>query len=98
LLQQLCEQDRLVAGWAGDRGPEPSGEAAACLTALLVEESLAAAGALIEDVETVSGVERRRDHGLLTTSPEGSLPTGGVAVRAGPTAGLVLVAAELADG
>jgi len=95
LLQQLGEQDRLVAGRTGDRDAEPPGEAAAGLTALFVEEPLAAAGTFIEDVKPVSVARRRRDHGLLTPSPEGSLPASGVAVRAEPT--LVLVAAELAD-
>ena len=38
-----------------------------------------------------------RVHGPLTASAEGGLPTGGVAVRAGTTGALVLVAAELAD-
>jgi hypothetical protein len=97
LLQQLGEQDGLIAGRTGDGDPEPPGEAAAALTASLVEEPLAAADALVEDVETVSAAWRHRDHGLLTPSPEGSLPAGGGAVRAGPTAALVLLAAELAD-
>jgi hypothetical protein len=33
--------------------PDPSGEPVAAVTALLVEERLAAAGAFLEDVETV---------------------------------------------
>jgi len=69
----------------------------ATLTPLLVEEPLAAAGALVEDVETMSAAWQGRDCGLLTTSPEGSLPASGVAVRPGATAALVLLAAELAD-
>src|SRR5215813_420088 len=97
LLQQLGEQDRPVAARAHDRDAEAPDEPAAALTALLVEEPLATAGAFIEDVEPVNAALRRRGHGSLTPSPEGSLPAGGVAVRAGPTAALVLVAAELAD-
>jgi hypothetical protein len=98
LVQQLGEQDRLVAGGAGDGDAKPSGEPAAALTALLVKEPLAAAGALVEDVEAVDAAWQRGDHRLLTTGSEGGLPAGGVAVRARATAGLVLVAAELADG
>jgi hypothetical protein len=99
LLHQLGEQDRLVAGGAGDRDPEPTDEAATALAALLVEEPLAAAGAFVEDefVETVRATWHRRERGLSTTSPEGGLPAGRVAVQAGATAGLVPVAAELAD-
>jgi hypothetical protein len=97
LLQQLRKQGRLVAGRAGNRDTEASGEAVAALTALLVEEPLAAAAAFVKDVETVAAAWQGRDHGPLTTSPEGALPTGGVAVRPGATAILVLVAAELAD-
>jgi hypothetical protein len=69
----------------------------AAFAELGVEESLTAAGAFIEDIEAVRAAWQWRDDGPLTTSPEGALPTGGVAVRPGATAVLVLVAAELAD-
>jgi hypothetical protein len=97
LLQQLGEQDRLVTDRTGEGDAEPSGEAVAALTALLVEEPLAAVAAFVKDVETVGVAWQGRDHGPLTTSAEGALPTGGVAVRPGATAVLVLVAAEQAD-
>jgi len=53
LLEQLDKQERLVAVRADDRDPQPSGEAAAALAAALVEEPLAAAATLVEDVEGV---------------------------------------------
>ena len=87
----------LVAGGAGDRDPEPSGEATAAPTAALVEEPLAAGAAFVEDIEAVGAVWQRQERGLLTASPEGTLPAGGAAIRAGAVAALVRLATELAD-
>jgi hypothetical protein len=96
LFEQLDEQERLVAARAEDRDSEPSGEALAALTPPFIEEPLAAAAALVEDVEGARARGWRGHHGLPATSAERALPAFVAAVRAGPNA-LVLVAAELAD-
>jgi len=80
LFEQLEERDRLVAARTDDREPEPSAEAIAALTSLLVEESLAAAATLVEDVEGVRARGRRREHRPPATSAEGALPAGVAAV------------------
>ena len=49
-VQQVSEQDRLVAAWAGATGAEGSAEAVALGAALLAQETLAARGAFVDRV------------------------------------------------
>ncbi len=63
LFEQLEERGRLVAARTDDGEPEPSAEAIAALTPLLVEESLAAAATLVEDVEGVRARGRQGSTG-----------------------------------
>ena len=96
LFEQLGEQQRFVAARAEDRDPEPTDETMAARAEAFIEEPLATAAALVEDVEGTGARGWRGDHGLPATSAERALPASVAAVRAGPDA-LVLVAAELAN-
>jgi len=96
LFEQLEERGRLVATRTYDGEPKPSGEAIAARTAALVDEPVAAAATLVEDVESMRARGRRGKHRPPATSAEGALPAFVATVGAGSDA-LVRVAAELAD-
>ena len=49
-VQQVGEQDRLVAAWAGAAGAEGAAEAVALGAALLAQEACAARGAFVDRV------------------------------------------------
>ena len=49
-VQQVSEQDRLVAAWAGATGAEGPAEAVALGAALLAQEARAARGAFVDGV------------------------------------------------
>ena len=91
LLDQVCDGDRLVAVRAGSAGADAAAECAAVGAALLAEEALPAAGALVDGV-LAAGPGGRDDNGgrVLVAAPERGLaaPVTAVALSSGRGEGL----------
>src|SRR5436305_13155878 len=73
-VQQVSEQDGLVAAWAGATGTEGPAEAVALGAALLAQEALAARGAFVDRV----GDECSSPSGIGGQRVEGGRPCGHV--------------------